>query len=216
MTRLQHVDSHAAPSQGRFLVTGASGFVGRALCAELVRRGLPVRAAVREGAVPEGCERVRVNGLSDVTDWTAALAGVSTVIHLAARVHVMKENAADPLAEFRNVNVAGTERLACQAAECGVRRLVFVSSVKVNGEATEGDTRFSESDPPSPQDAYGVSKWEAEQALWRIAGETGLEIVVVRPPLVYGPGVKGTSRRCSRRSGGESRCRWLRCATRAA
>lgn len=191
MTRLQYISPLAAPSQGRILVSGASGFVGRALCAELVRRELPVRAAVREGTVPEGCECVRVNGLSDGADWAPALAGVSTVIHLAARVHVMNENAADPLVEFRNVNVAGTERLARQAAECGATRLVFVSSVKVNGEATEGDMRFSESDPPAPQDAYGLSKWEAEQVLWRIAGETGLEVVVVRPPLVYGPGVKG-------------------------
>jgi nucleoside-diphosphate-sugar epimerase len=186
--------SPAAPAQGRILVTGASGFVGRALCAALVGRGLPVRAAVRdtsEGALLDGCECARIGGLSADTDWSPALAGVSTVIHLAARVHVMKGRAADPLAAFRTANVAGTERLARQAAECGARRLVFVSSIKVNGEATEGGTRFAESDPPAPQDVDGCSKWEAEQALWRIAEATGLEVVVVRPPLVYGPGVKG-------------------------
>lgn len=189
MTPAEH-DNPITPS-GRILVTGANGFVGRVVCAEALRRGLPVRAAVRDGAAPEGCERALVGGLSAGTDWAAALTGVSTVIHLAARVHVMSENAADPLAEFRRVNVDGTEKLARQAAQCGVKRLVFVSSIKVNGEATEGDARFTESDPEVPQDAYGLSKWEAEQALWRVAAETGLEIVVVRPPLVYGPEVKG-------------------------
>ncbi|MDR0576303.1 MAG: NAD-dependent epimerase/dehydratase family protein [Candidatus Accumulibacter sp.] len=179
---------------GRILITGASGFVGRALCAEALRRALPVRVALRKTsgyAPPAGCECARVDDLSARTDWSEALRGVSTVIHLAARVHVMREEAADPLAEFRAVNVAGSARLARQAAECDVKRLVFVSSVKVNGEATLGAARFSESDPPLPRDAYGRSKWEAERALWRIAWESGLEMTIVRPPLVYGPGVKG-------------------------
>ena len=179
--------------EGKMLVTGASGFVGRALCAALARRGFPVRAAVRGSTDdrPAGCECVHVGSLSSSCDWTAALSGVATVIHLAARAHVMREIAADPLAEFRTVNVAGTERLARQAAQSGVKRLVFVSSIKVNGERTSEGQRFSEADSPCPQDAYGMSKWEAEQALRRVADETGLDIVVVRPPLVYGPGVKG-------------------------
>jgi lipopolysaccharide/colanic/teichoic acid biosynthesis glycosyltransferase/nucleoside-diphosphate-sugar epimerase len=183
----------AASSSGKILVTGASGFVGRALCAEAIRRALPVRAAVRESCawIPPGCECARIDGLSAETDWSGALRGVSTVIHLAARVHVMREDAADPLAAFRAVNAAGTERLARQAVECGVKRLVFVASVKVVGEATSGEAKFSESDPPMPRDAYGISKWEAEQALWKIARHSALEGVVVRPPLVYGAGVKG-------------------------
>ena len=160
----------------------------------MLRRGLPVRAAVRAGSagqVPVGCSIAPIDGLSAATDWADALRGVTTVVHLAARVHVMRESAQDPLAEFRKVNVLATAHLARQAAEHGVRRLLFVSSIKVNGEATEGEQRFSETDAPAPVDAYGISKWEAEQALFRIAAETGLEVVVVRPPLVYGPGVKG-------------------------
>jgi len=179
---------------GRILVTGATGFVGRALCLELLRRGFAVRAAVRDtcgGDLPDEVECVGVGEIAPETDWSAALNGVSTVIHLAARVHVMNDQAADPMAEFRKVNAEGSEQLARQAAANGVKRLVFVSSIKVNGEMTEGEAKFSESDPPVPQDAYGRSKWEGEQALWRVAGETGLEGVVVRPPLVYGPAVKG-------------------------
>jgi len=195
--------SSAPSSDGTLLITGASGFVGRALCAEILRRGLSVRAAVRKGRsgqVPASCAIAPIGDLSAETDWSDALRGVTTVVHLAARVHVMRENAQDPLAEFRKVNVAATANLARQAAGRGVRRLVFVSSIKVNGEATEGDRRYSEADAPAPLDAYGVSKWEAEQVLHRIAAETGLEIVVVRPPLVYGPGVKGNF--------AAMRCRW--------
>ena len=180
--------------EGNVLVTGATGFVGRALCAEMVRRGISVRAAVRketDAARLTGCEQVRIEGFSDATSWSSAMRGVSTVFHLAARVHVMREDVADPWTEFHKVNVAATECLARQAVACGVRRFVFVSSIKVNGEMTRGDERFSESDPPSPRDDYGRSKWEAEQVLWRIAEATGLEVVVVRPPLVYGPAVKG-------------------------
>ncbi|MDD4929271.1 MAG: SDR family oxidoreductase [Gallionella sp.] len=176
----------------KFLVTGANGFVGRALCVELHERGFAVRAAVRSAnAGLDDCEREIVGAIDGKTDWSAALSCVDTVIHLAARVHVMHDDSADPLAEFCKVNVAGTERLARSAAAVGVKRFVYVSSIKVNGEATDGVRRFSETDIPDPQDPYGVSKWEAEQALHRVAKETGLEVVMVRPPLVYGAGVKG-------------------------
>ncbi|MCK9201478.1 MAG: SDR family oxidoreductase [Gallionella sp.] len=176
------------------LVTGASGFVGQALCAELHRHrhGFQVRAALRKPH-PDftGNEQAIVPALDEHTDWSAALQEVEVVIHLAARVHVMKDTSTDPLAEFRKVNVLGTENLARQAVRAGVMRLVYVSSIKVNGEETVGQQSYTEQDAPSPQDPYGVSKWEAEQALQRVAQETGLEVVIVRPPLVYGPGVKG-------------------------
>lgn len=175
------------------LVTGGNGFVGRALCAELRNRGYLVRAALRSGASFDvsGCEIAKIQDIATNTAWADALHGVETVIHLAARVHVMRDDAVNPLEEFRKTNVSGTEHLARAAAANGVKRLVYVSSIKVNGESTRGNERFTESDTPSPQDPYGISKWEAEQALHRVAEETRLEIVVVRPPLVYGPNVKG-------------------------
>lgn len=175
----------------RFLVTGASGFVGRSLCAEAIRRGLCIRGAVRQRhSLPDGVEPAIVGPIDGKTDWTDALNGVDAVIHLAARVHVMRETAGDPLAKFLEVNLHGTANLARQAAQAGVKRLVYVSSIKVNGEAMEAHP-FSESDNPNPQDPYAVSKWQAEQALQRIARDTGLEVVIIRPPLIYGPGVKG-------------------------
>lgn len=174
------------------LVTGANGFVGRALCAEAMRRGLHVRGAVRSACeLPAGAEPVIVGAIGGETDWTDALGGVDIVIHLAARVHVMKDTIADPLAEFLKVNLYGTENLARQAARAGVKRLVYVSSIKVNGEQTHEGQKFSGADMPAPQDPYAASKLEAEQALHRVASETGMEVVIVRPPLVYGPGVKG-------------------------
>ncbi|GAB1234036.1 UDP-glucose 4-epimerase family protein [Ferrigenium sp. UT5] len=174
------------------LVTGANGFVGAALVEKMRERGLASRCAVRAAAQIDGCsESVEVGGINARTDWRTVLQGIDVVIHLAARVHVMEESAADPLAAFREVNVAGTENLARQAAAAGVKRLVYVSSIKVNGEETAEGHAFREDDVPLPQDPYGISKWEAEQALHRIATETGLEVVIVRPPLVYGPGVKG-------------------------
>lgn len=175
----------------KVLVTGASGWVGRALCERLLAEGVSVSAALRS-AVPmlPGCEVVQVGAIDEQTDWRAALADVDLVIHLAARVHVMNERAADPLTEFRRVNVQGTLALFRQAALTGVRRFVFVSSVKVNGESTLPGQPFSEVDTPQPQDVYGISKFEAEQGLQQLARETGVELVVIRPPLVYGPGVK--------------------------
>lgn len=175
----------------KVLVTGASGWVGRALCERLLLEGVSVSAALRS-AVPmlPGCEVVQVGAIDEQTDWRAALADVDLVIHLAARVHVMNERAADPLTEFRRVNVQGTLALFRQTALTGVRRFVFVSSVKVNGESSLPGQPFSEVDTPQPQDAYGISKFEAEQGLQQLAHETGVELVVIRPPLVYGPGVK--------------------------
>jgi nucleoside-diphosphate-sugar epimerase len=176
----------------KILITGANGFVGKPLCAELLRRGHTTRAAVRSSAtVQEGEQAIVVGDISGATDWTHALRDVDVVMHLAARVHVMKDTAADPLTEFLKVNLHGTVNFARQAARAGVKRLVYVSSIKVNGERTTGKQSFTEADTPAPQDFYGVTKWQAEQALLRIAQETGLEIVIVRPPLVYGPGVKG-------------------------
>ncbi|MGC2048825.1 MAG: SDR family oxidoreductase [Gallionella sp.] len=176
----------------RFLVTGANGFVGRPLCAELLRQGHVVRAAIRSSAqLPDGVEAVSVGNIDGDTDWADALQDVEVVIHLAARVHVMKDTAADPRAEFLKVHLHGTMNLARQAARTGVKRFVYVSSIKVNGEETHGQRCYVEQDTPAPQDSYGVSKWQAEQALRRIAQETKLEVVIVRPPLVYGPGVKG-------------------------
>lgn len=177
----------------RFLVTGANGFVGNYLCAELLRQGHAVRAAVRSASSPivENAEVVVTGAIDGETNWADALRDVDMVIHLAARVHVMKDTAADPLAEFLKINLQGTANLAYQAAAAGVKRLVYASSIKVNGEQTAETQPFVESDEPDPQDAYAASKWRAEQALQLIAQETNLEIVIVRPPLVYGPGVKG-------------------------
>lgn len=178
----------------RVLVTGASGFVGAGLCSALVAQAQTVRAAVRTaGSKPSaaGLDELAVGEIGAQTDWSTALAGVDCVIHCAARAHVMHETEADALTAYRAVNVAGTQRLAEQAAALGVGRLVFLSSIKVNGEKTAGGAPFSVSQVPAPEDPYGVSKWEAEQALWEVSAKTGLEVVVVRPPLVYGPGVKG-------------------------
>jgi len=173
------------------VVTGATGFVGRALVAAAVRQGRSVRAVVRTlPRMPvDGAEYVVGGGLSVASDWRAALRGADAVIHAAARVHVMRDTAQDPLAEFRRTNVDGTIALARQAAESGVRRFVFVSSIKVNGERSEVGRPMRSSDPAGPTDPYGLSKFEAEEALRAIARNTALEVAVIRPVLVYGPGV---------------------------
>lgn len=175
----------------RLLVTGANGFVGTAVRAAAVRAGHDVASAVRELRGSNETGAVHVTGeIAATTEWTTALQGVDAVIHLAARVHVMQDRSADPLAEFRAVNVEGTRRLAESCLATGVRRLVYVSSIKVNGERTT--TRpFTELDTPAPEDPYGRSKHEAEQALRQLALRGGIEIVIVRPPLVYGPAVRG-------------------------
>jgi nucleoside-diphosphate-sugar epimerase len=189
------------------LVTGANGFIGRALCARMLAEGWRVRGAVRSPAraadLPKGVEIVLIGSISPEIDWSQTFSGVDTVVHLAGRTHVIRERAQDPLAEFRMVNVAGTQSLARSAATLGVQRLIFISSVKVNGEKTgltlDGKVlMFSEKDSPNPQDAYARSKWEAEQALNRFAAETELDVVIIRPPLVYGPGVEANFRRLIR------------------
>ena len=173
-------------------MTGANGFVGHALCAGAVARGMQVRGSIRHQCdLPAGVERVVVGEIDEKTNWWGALNGCDIVMHLAARAHVMHESAKNPLEEFRRVNVQGTEHLARNAVASGVKRFVYVSSIKVIGEETLGGKTYAERDMPMPQDAYGVSKWEAEQVLHRVAEETGLEVVIVRPPLVYGAGVKG-------------------------
>jgi nucleoside-diphosphate-sugar epimerase len=172
------------------LVTGATGFVGQALIAALAPTHR-VRRALRTPAPPQpGCEDLMTGPLGRTTDWSAALAGVDAVVHLAARTHVLHDPAPDPLAAYHAVNVDGTRQLAEQAAAVGVRRFVFLSSIKVNGEATS-ERPFTEGDDPRPEDAYGVTKLGAERALAEAAAGSGMETVVLRPPLVYGAGVKG-------------------------
>lgn len=175
---------------GMTLVTGASGFVGSHLMQEMKLRCLPVRGVTR-GTVPG---LVTVPSYGPEMDWSKCIEGVDTVVHLAARVHIMRETASDPLSLFREANVTATLNLARQAAKAGVRRFIFVSSIKVNGERTEPGKPFTADDPPNPQDPYGISKAEAEAALMNLGREMGMEITIVRPPLVYGPGVRGNFR----------------------
>lgn len=183
------------------LVTGAHGFVGKALLECLQRQELLVRCVLKS-YYPNiaNADDYVVADLSDETDWTFALRGVRQIIHLAARVHVMNDQSPDALAEFRRVNVQGTVNLARQAAAAGVKRFIFLSSIKVNGELTEMGKSFTADDEPAPKDPYGISKYEAEQALRQVAYDSGMELVIIRPPLVYGPGVKANF---------ESMMKWL-------
>lgn len=186
------------------VVTGANGFVGRALCPVLVERGWHVRVVQRSLPAGEGMASVEplvVPEFDDFSGWPAIFDGADAVFHLAARVHQMRESAADPLAEYRRVNVTLTCRLARAAAAAGVRRFVFVSSIKVNGEQSPAGQPFTPEAPAHPADPYAISKYEAEQALLAIGRETGLQVVIVRPVLVYGPGVKANF---------ESMMSWLR------
>jgi nucleoside-diphosphate-sugar epimerase len=177
--------------KGPFLVTGANGFIGRELCKELVRRNYLITGATRSDSGHDSYPTVHIADVGLNTDWTVALKGIETVIHLAARVHVMHEVSRDSLSEFRRVNVEGTENLALQAVAAGVQRMVYVSSIGVNGLQSKEGKAFLESDDPNPHNAYALSKWEAEQSLLCISAETGLEIVIVRPPLVYGANAPG-------------------------
>jgi nucleoside-diphosphate-sugar epimerase len=188
------------------LVTGATGFVGKALVQRLMAANVYPQIAVavrRAGARqwPANVLPLVTGDLLPNSDWSDALEGISVVVHCAARVHVMTDTAANPLDEFRRVNVQGTSNLARQAAAAGVQRFIFISSIKVNGEATKLGVPFSADDIPSPMDPYGLSKMEAEQELREIAAKTDLEVVIIRPPLVYGPGVKANF---------EAMMRWLR------
>jgi nucleoside-diphosphate-sugar epimerase len=174
-----------------FLVTGANGFIGREMCSELLQAGHEVHGAIRRSvALQDGVEPVCVGEIDAETDWTAALAGVDVIIHLAAHVHVMKENTQSHK-YFQRVNVDGTVQLARSAVVAGVRRMVFLSSIGVNGTHTIGDHKFAESDTPSPQGEYANSKWKAEQALMQIAADSGLEVVIIRSPLIYGLNAPG-------------------------
>ncbi len=175
------------------LVTGANGFVGRALCDRMMRDGWSVRGAVRYPddrlRLPKEVEAIVIGDIGPDTDWSLTLQGIDAVVHLAARVHVMHDAERDPLSVYRFVNTKGTERLARMAAQAGIRRFVFLSSIKVNGEETHS-AAFTESVVVPPKDPYALSKWEAEEVLRHIAKETKLETVIVRSPLVYGPGVR--------------------------
>ena len=175
----------------KVLVTGSTGFVGSVLLTELKK--LPefrVFSAVRSAVSPASDNVVVVGNIDGTTDYSSALNGVVVVVHAAARAHIMRDEVADPLAEYRKVNVEGTLNLAKQAVAAGVKRFVYISSIKVNGESTTGLSAFTEADSAKPEDPYGVSKHEAEEGLRLLAQETGLEVVIIRPPLVYGPGVK--------------------------
>lgn len=177
------------------LITGATGFVGQSLVKYLTDEVCAVRVALRtlENSNPQQ-DVYCVGNINANTNWENALAGIDVVIHLAARVHVMKEVTTDPLAEFRQVNVEGTLNLAKQAAKAGVKRFVFLSSIKVNGEYTTQGKPFTSLDTPNPKDAYGLSKFEAEQGLFALAAESVLEVVIIRPPLIYGADVKANFR----------------------
>lgn len=175
------------------LLTGATGFLGAAITKRLMndanhRLVLALRRAASQ--LPADTKSVLVGDLSVKTDWSSALSGIDVVIHTAARVHVMNDKAGDPLEEFRKVNFEGTMALARQAVQAGVKRFVFISSIKVNGEETLPGKPFTAADLPKPVDPYGISKAETEQALLALSAQAGIEVVIIRPVLVYGPGVK--------------------------
>jgi len=170
----------------KVLINGANGFIGSALCTFLLSLGHSVVPAVRRSC---GVDEEHIVG--DKSSWMHALSGCSSVIHLAGRAYVMKDDEPDPLQAFRKANVVTTVELANRAVETGVRRFVFMSTIKVIGEETAPRCRFKPDDQPAPQDPYAISKWEAENGLLEIARKTGLEVIIIRSPIVYGPGVKG-------------------------
>jgi nucleoside-diphosphate-sugar epimerase len=175
------------------LVTGGSGFLGKAVTQRLALMEmfdliLPLRTPSKD--LPPGVNVIQISDIHGQSDWKEMLKGVTLVVHAAARVHVMREQAPDALAAFRKVNVEGTLNLARQAADAGVKRFIFISSIKVNGEGTLAGGPYTAEDVPAPSDPYGISKYEAEQGLKALAMVTGMEVVIIRPVLVYGPGVK--------------------------
>jgi UDP-glucose 4-epimerase len=176
------------------LVTGATGFVGSRLLEskDAVARSIRFRAMTRRPLknIALNVELIQIDDISDKTDWSVALSGIDTVVHLAARVHVMDDRSSDPLDEYRKANLTSTLNLARQAADAGVQRFIFLSSIKVNGEKTNLGEPFTEDSIPKPEDPYGVSKLEAEEGIRKICNATGMEYVIIRPPLIYGPGVK--------------------------
>ncbi|MBD7978568.1 UDP-glucose 4-epimerase family protein [Serpens gallinarum] len=176
----------------KVFLTGATGFVGQELAKKVIAAGHVLFAAIRQANVSLH-EDIKTFVVDDIVSqcWGEALAGKEVVIHCAARAHVMNDESTDPLAVFRKVNVDGTLNLARQAAEAGVKRFIFISSIKVNGEETECGKPYAADDTPAPIDPYGISKLEAEQGLLALAAETGMEVTIIRPVLVYGPGVKG-------------------------
>lgn len=169
------------------LITGASGFLGQALCQRLRADKYFLTALARHAPTAMSEPWLQVQRYEDAV---GLMAGQLCVVHLAARVHVMQDSVADPLGEFRKANVDISLNLARQAAQAGVHRFIYISSVKVNGEETASEQPFLADDEPEPQDPYGISKMEAEQALRSLAVQTGMEVVIIRPPLIYGPGVR--------------------------
>ena len=174
----------------KILVTGASGFVGQHLVRSLKQQGVCVVGVGRKPITSDADMFFLVPDFANINAWAEPLVGCTAVVHLAARVHVMQDKTVNPLAEFRKVNVDATLNLAKNAAQAGVKRFVFISSIKVNGERTEISRPFTEEAEVNPQDAYAVSKSEAERCLLQIAQQTGMEVVIIRPPLIYGAGVK--------------------------
>lgn len=172
------------------LLTGSNGFVGRHLINFLSENDINFVGVLRALPTSKADNMIPIGDINSSTDWSDVLKERQVIIHMAARAHIMKDKAVDPLIEYREVNTAGTLNLARQAAVAGVKRFIFISSIKVNGETTTSLPAYIETDEPAPQDPYGISKMEAETGLRKIANETGMEVVIIRSPLVYGPGVK--------------------------
>lgn len=177
------------------LLTGATGFVGKEILNQLCENTeFNVRISIRHPLIIKNNIPTFIKDLTETEDWSSALDNIDCVIHSAARVHIMNETSSNPLSEFRKVNVEGTLNLARQAVAKGVKRFIFISSIKVNGEETQLGQPFQADIAPAPSDAYGISKYEAECGLFKLAKQTGLEVVVIRPVLVYGPDVKANFR----------------------
>jgi nucleoside-diphosphate-sugar epimerase len=178
----------------KILITGATGFVGKALFENLKSRKkylAHLTTRTNEEKLLDGGKVFNIGEIDSNTNWKDALDGVSCIVHCAARAHMTEKKQTDLLDAYRRINVDGTRNLAKQAAGIGIKRFIFLSSVKVNGEETIASKSFKYDDISQPEDAYGITKWEAEQALLEISKQTGLEVVIIRPPLVYGEGVKG-------------------------